>query len=186
MITDAVHAADGKIALQILHAGRYGYHPFCVAPSKIKSPISLFRPRAMSTRKIEKTIQAFVRCAELAKYAGYDGVEIMGSEGYLIHQFIAERTNHRTDEWGGEYENRIRFALEIVRRTRAAVGKNFIIIFRLSMLDLVEGGSHWDEIVHLAQALESAGVSIINTGIGWHEHGFRPLRPWCPEPVLLG
>ena len=135
----------------------------------------------MSTRKIEKTIQAFVRCAELAKYAGYDGVEIMGSEGYLIHQFIAERTNHRTDEWGGEYENRIRFALEIVRRTRAAVGKNFIIIFRLSMLDLVEGGSHWDEIVHLAQALESAGVSIINTGIGWHEARIPTIATMVPR-----
>ena len=169
------------ICLQILHSGRYGYHPICVAPSKLKSPISWFKPRAMSTRKIEKTIQAFVRCAELAKLAGYDGVEIMGSEGYLINQFIATRTNHRDDEWGGSYENRIRFALDIVRRTRAAVGPDFILIFRLSMLDLVEGGSTWAEVVTLAKALEEAGVSIINTGIGWHEARIPTIATMVPR-----
>ena len=181
VITDAVHAEGGAICLQVLHSGRYGYHPLCVAPSKIKSPISMFKPRAMSDRKIEKTIQAFVRCAEMAKLGGYDGVEIMGSEGYLINQFIATRTNHRDDRWGGTYENRIRFALEIVRRTRAAVGSDFIIIFRLSMLDLVDGGSTWDEVVTLAKLLEEAGVSIINTGIGWHEARIPTIATMVPR-----
>ena len=148
-ITDAVHKHDGKICLQILHSGRYGYHPLAVSASSIKSPIAMFKPKALSERGIQKTINDYARCAALAQYAGYDGVEIMGSEGYLINQFIAKRTNRRTDGWGGSYENRIKFPLEIVRRTREKVGKDFILIFRLSMLDLVEGGSTWDEIVQL-------------------------------------
>ena len=168
-LTDAVHAEGGRICLQILHAGRYGYHPLSVAPSKIKSPITPFTPRALSSRGVERTIHDFVHCAKLAQDAGYDGVEVMGSEGYLINQFIAERTNHRNDAWGGDATRRMRFAIEIVRRTRAAVGRNFIIIYRLSMLDLVEGGQDWSEIVKLAKAIEAAGASIINTGIGWHE-----------------
>jgi len=168
-LTDAVHAEGGRICLQILHAGRYGYHPLSVAPSKIKSPITPFTPRALSSRGVERTIHDFVRCAKLAQDAGYDGVEVMGSEGYLINQFIAARTNQRNDAWGGDATRRMRFAIEIVRRTRAAVGRNFIIIYRLSMLDLVEGGQDWSEIVTLAKAIEAAGASIINTGIGWHE-----------------
>ena len=168
-VTNAVHADGGRICLQILHAGRYGYQPLSVAPSKIKSPITPFTPRALSTRAVEKTIRDFVSCAKLAQEAGYDGVEIMGSEGYLINQFIAARTNTRTDAWGGSAEKRQRFPIEIVRRTREAVGKNFIIIYRLSMLDLVDNAQSWDEIVQLAKAIEAAGASIINTGIGWHE-----------------
>jgi 2,4-dienoyl-CoA reductase (NADPH2) len=168
-IPQAVHDNGGKIALQILHTGRYGYHPFAVAPSKIKSPITPFSPRELSVSGIEKQIQAFVRCAELSREAGYDGVEIMGSEGYFINQFIATHTNKRTDEWGGSYENRMRLPVEIVRRTREAVGKDFIIIYRLSMLDLIPEGSTWAEAVQLAKAIEKAGATIINTGIGWHE-----------------
>ncbi len=168
-LTDAVHAEGGRICLQILHAGRYGYHPLSVAPSKIKSPITPFTPRALSSRGVERTIGDFVHCAKLAQDAGYDGVEVMGSEGYLINQFIAARTNQRNDAWGGDATRRMRFAIEIVRRTREAVGLNFIIIYRLSMLDLVEGGQDWSEIVTLAKAIETAGASIINTGIGWHE-----------------
>ncbi|OOG41525.1 NADPH-dependent 2,4-dienoyl-CoA reductase [Rhodanobacter sp. C05] len=168
-LTNAVHAEGGRLCLQILHAGRYGYHPLSVAPSKIKSPITPFMPRALSSRGVERTIDDFVHCAELAQDAGYDGVEVMGSEGYLINQFIAARTNQRSDAWGGDAARRMRFPLEIVRRTRAAVGRNFIIIYRLSMLDLVEGGQDWSEIVTLAKAIEAAGASIINTGIGWHE-----------------
>jgi 2,4-dienoyl-CoA reductase (NADPH2) len=168
-LTHAVHAEGGRICLQILHAGRYGYHPLSVAPSKIKSPITPFTPRALSSRGVERTIRDFVHCAKLAQDAGYDGVEIMGSEGYLINQFIAARTNQRNDAWGGDATRRMRFAIEIVRRTREAVGHNFIIIYRLSMLDLVEGGQDWSEIVTLAKAIEAAGASIINTGIGWHE-----------------
>jgi 2,4-dienoyl-CoA reductase (NADPH2) len=168
-LTHAVHAEGGRICLQILHAGRYGYHPVSVAPSKIKSPITPFTPRALSSRGVERTIGDFVRCANLAQDAGYDGVEIMGSEGYLINQFIAARTNQRNDAWGGDASRRMRFAIEIVRRTREAVGRNFIIVYRLSMLDLVEGGQDWSEIVTLAKAIEAAGASIINTGIGWHE-----------------
>ena len=168
-VTDAVHAEGGRICLQILHAGRYAYTPLAAAPSSIKSPISPFRPRALSRRGVRSTIKDFIRCAELAKDAGYDGVEVMGSEGYLINEFIAGHTNKRRDEWGGSYENRMRFPIEIVRGIREAVGREFIIIYRLSMLDLVPEGSTWDEVVTLAQRIEEAGASIINTGIGWHE-----------------
>jgi 2,4-dienoyl-CoA reductase (NADPH2) len=169
VVTDAVHAEGGRIALQILHTGRYGYSPFCVAPSRIQSPISPFTPRELSTRGIERQIRAFVRCAKLAREAGYDGVEVMGSEGYFINQFLVTHTNHRTDEWGGAYENRMRLAVEIVRRVREAVGADFIIIYRLSMLDLIPDGSSWEEVVLLAKAVADAGATIINTGIGWHE-----------------
>jgi 2,4-dienoyl-CoA reductase (NADPH2) len=168
-LTRAVHAEGGRLCLQILHAGRYGYHPFSVAPSQIKSPITPFTPRALSTRGVERTIGDFVRCAKLARDAGYDGIEVMGSEGYLINQFLAARTNQREDAWGGDATRRMHFAVEIVRRTREAVGRDFIIIYRLSMLELVEGGQSWEEIVALAKAIETAGASIINTGIGWHE-----------------
>jgi 2,4-dienoyl-CoA reductase (NADPH2) len=168
-VTSAVHADAGRICLQILHAGRYGYHPLSVAPSKIKSPITPFTPRALSSRGVEKTIRDFANCATLAQDAGYDGVEIMGSEGYLINEFLAERTNRRSDAWGGSVENRQRFAIDIVRQTRQAVGRDFIIIYRLSMLDLVDDAQSWNEIVQLAKAIETAGASIINTGIGWHE-----------------
>jgi 2,4-dienoyl-CoA reductase (NADPH2) len=169
IITEAVHAAGGKIALQILHGGRYSYHPLNCAPSAIKAPITPFTPKELSSRGVRTTIKHYVRCAKLAQQAGYDGVEVMGSEGYLINQFICSRTNKRTDEWGGSYQNRIRFPVEIVRQMREAVGENFIIIYRLSMLDLVEEGSSWEEVVELAKAIEAAGATIINTGIGWHE-----------------
>ena len=169
VVTKAVHDNGSKIALQILHAGRYAYHPFNVSASKAKSPINPFTPRAMSKRAIRCTIADFAKTAELAQYAGYDGVEVMGSEGYLINQFICRRSNKRTDEWGGSYQNRMRFAVAIVKAIRQRVGSDFIIIFRLSMLDLVEDGSTFEEAVELAQALEKAGVTIINTGIGWHE-----------------
>jgi len=168
-VTDAVHAEDGKIAMQILHAGRYAYHPLSVAPSRIRSPITPFTPRELSTSGVEKQIKAFVRCAQLAREAGYDGVEIMGSEGYFINEFLVSATNHRTDEWGGDFANRMRLAVEIVARTREAVGKDFIIIYRLSMIDLIPDGNSWDETVTLAKAIEAAGATIINTGIGWHE-----------------
>ncbi len=168
-LTRAVHTEGGRICMQILHAGRYGYHPLSVAPSRVKSPITPFTPRALSPRGVERTIRDFVDCAKLARDAGYDGVEVMGSEGYLINEFIAERTNRRNDAWGGDATRRMRFPVEIVRRTRKAVGHDFIIIYRLSMLDLVEGGQDWSEIVALAKAIETAGASIINTGIGWHE-----------------
>ena len=168
-VTRAVHAEGGRICMQILHAGRYGYHPLSVAPSKIKSPITPFTPRALSARGVERTMGDFVRCATLAREAGYDGVEVMGSEGYLINQFIAERTNRRNDAWGGDAARRMRLAVEIVRRTREAVGPDFLLIYRLSMLDLVERGQDWGEIVALAKAIEAAGASLINTGIGWHE-----------------
>ncbi len=168
-LTKAVHAEGGKLCMQILHAGRYGYHPLSVAPSKIKSPITPFTPRALSTGGVERTIRDFVRCAKLAQDAGYDGIEVMGSEGYLINQFLTARTNQRSDAWGGDAAKRMRFPVEIVRRTREAVGRDFIIIYRLSMLDLVENGQDWQEIVILAKAIEAAGASIINTGIGWHE-----------------
>ena len=181
LITDAVHAEGGKICMQILHAGRYGYHPLAVGPSAIKSPISPFKPWKLTQGGIRRTINDFVNCAKLAQEAGYDGVEIMGSEGYLINQFIVSKTNKRTDEWGGAYENRIRFALEIVRNTRAAVGKNFIIIYRLSMLDLVEDGSTWEEVEYLAKEIEKAGATIINTGIGWHEARVPTIATMVPR-----
>ncbi len=168
-VTGAVHAHGGKIAMQILHAGRYGYHPLSVSASPIKSPITPFRPRELSKSGIEHTIEDFVRTAAYAQEAGYDGVEVMGSEGYLINQFLVKRTNQRTDEWGGSYENRMRFPTEIVRRIRAKVGRDFIIVYRLSMLDLVEDGQTWEEIVQLAKAIEAAGATLINTGIGWPE-----------------
>jgi 2,4-dienoyl-CoA reductase (NADPH2) len=184
VVTDAVHDAGGRIALQILHAGRYAYHPFSAAPSAIRSPITPFKPRALSGWGVRKTISDYVRCAVLARRGGYDGVEIMGSEGYLINQFIAPQTNHRDDEWGGSYENRIRFAVDIVRRTREALGRDFIIIYRLSMLDLVEGGSTWDEVVLLAKAVEAAGASIINTGVGWHEARIPTIATMVPRAAF--
>ena len=169
IITDAVHADGGKIALQILHAGRYGYSPFSVAPSRIKSPITPFTPRALSASGIERQIKCFVRAGKLAREGGYDGVEVMGSEGYFINEFLVSHTNQRNDGWGGSYENRMRLPVEIVTRMREAVGKDFIIIYRLSMLDLIPDGQSWDEVVMLAKAIEKAGATIINTGIGWHE-----------------
>jgi 2,4-dienoyl-CoA reductase (NADPH2) len=168
-VTRAVHEEGGKILLQILHAGRYGYQPLVVSSSPQKSPISPFRPRALTESGIESTIRAYVRCAKLAKQAGYDGVEVMGSEGYLLNQFLCARTNLRTDRWGGSIENRMRLPVEIVRRIRAAVGSDFIIMYRHSVLDLVEGGNTWDEVVAVARALEQAGATILNTGYGWHE-----------------
>lgn len=183
-VTDAVHAEGGKIALQILHTGRYAYHPLAAAPARIRAPINRFTPRALSRWGIRKTLSDYARCAELAQAAGYDGVEIMGSEGYLINQFIAPRTNTRTDEWGGCFENRIRFALETVRRVRAATGPNFIIIFRLSLLDLVEDGSTWEEIITLAQAIEQAGATLINTGIGWHEARIPTIATLVPRAAF--
>ncbi len=169
VITQAVHEADGKICMQILHAGRYAYHPGLVAPSAIQAPINPLKPRALDEDGIEKQIEDYVSCADLARQAGYDGVEIMGSEGYFINQFIVKHTNDRTDRWGGSYENRIRLPIEIVRRVRERVGENFILIYRLSMLDLIEDGSTWEEVVQLAKEIEKAGATIINTGIGWHE-----------------
>lgn len=168
-VTQAVHREGGKILMQILHAGRYGYHPFVVSASKSKSPISMFKARAMKESEIFKTIEDYGRCAKLAKLSGYDGVEIMGSEGYLLNQFICNRTNRRTDQWGGSLENRMRLPIEIVKRIRQEVGANFILMYRLSLIDLVEGGNDWNEIVQIAKALEAAGITILNTGIGWHE-----------------
>jgi len=181
LVTEAVHAEGGHICLQILHAGRYAHHPFLVAPSALKAPITRFRPWALSARGVERQIGAFVRTAELARAAGYDGVEIMGSEGYLINQFVAARTNRRDDDWGGGYANRIRFPLEIVRRTRAALGPDFILIYRLSMLDLVEGGSDFAEVVELAQGVAAAGATLINTGIGWHEARIPTIATMVPR-----
>ena len=184
IVTEAVHDAGGRIAMQILHAGRYAYHPLSVAPSASRSPITPFKARALTGWGVKRTIAAYVRCAELARIAGYDGVEIMGSEGYLINQFIAPHTNHRDDEWGGAFENRIRFAVDIVRRTREAVGRDFIIVYRLSMLDLVEGGSTWDEVVALAKAVEAAGATLINTGIGWHEARIPTIATMVPRAAF--
>ncbi len=181
VVTDAVHAEGGHIAMQILHAGRYGYSPLSVAPSRIKSPITPFTPRALSARGVDKTIDAFVRSAVLAQEAGYDGVEIMGSEGYLINEFLVTHTNKRTDSWGGDYAQRMRFAVEIVRRTRDAVGPDFVIVYRLSMLDLIPEGSTWPEVVLLAKALEEAGASILNTGIGWHEARVPTIATLVPR-----
>lgn len=168
-VTSAVHKEGGKIAMQILHAGRYGYQPLAVSASAIKSPISPFKPRALSTKGVQSQINAYGRCAKLAKKAGYDGVEIMGSEGYFINQFLCTRTNKRTDEWGGSFENRMRLPVEVVKKVREEAGDDFIIIYRLSMIDLVEEGHTWEEVVQLGKAIEAAGASIINTGIGWHE-----------------
>ncbi|PBP49481.1 NADPH-dependent 2,4-dienoyl-CoA reductase [Pseudomonas syringae] len=184
LVTRAVHEAGGKICLQILHAGRYAYSRKQVAPSAIQAPINPFMPRELDEEGIEKQIADFVNCSALARSAGYDGVEIMGSEGYFINQFLAAHTNHRTDRWGGSYENRMRLAVEIVRRVREAVGAQFIIIFRLSMLDLVEGGSSWEEIVELAKAVEQAGATLINTGIGWHEARIPTIATKVPRAAF--
>ncbi|MFC7975791.1 FAD-dependent oxidoreductase [Streptomyces cinereoruber] len=180
-ITDAVHREGGRIAMQILHFGRYAYHPALVAPSALKAPISPFVPNELTDAEVEQTVEDYVRCAELAKEAGYDGVEVMGSEGYLINEFIAAETNQRTDRWGGSYENRVRFPLEIVRRIRERVGEDFILIYRLSMLDLVPGGSTLEEVVRLAKEIEAAGATIINTGIGWHEARIPTIATSVPR-----
>lgn len=184
VITQAVHEAGGKIAMQILHTGRYSYQANNVAPSAIQAPINPIKPKALSSAEVQQTIDDFANCAKLAQYAGYDGVEIMGSEGYLINEFIAARTNHRDDEWGGSYENRIRFPIEIVKRTRDLVGENFIIIYRLSMLDLVEGGSSLEEVIQLAKEIEKAGATIINTGIGWHEARIPTIATKVPRAAF--
>ncbi len=181
IVTQAVHDAGGKICMQILHAGRYAYSPKSVGPSAIQAPINPFKPTELDEDGIEKQIQDFVNCAVLAKSANYDGVEIMGSEGYFINQFLAKHTNQRTDRWGGSYENRMRLAVEILRRVREAVGSDFIIIYRLSMLDLMEKGSSWDEVVELAKAIEAAGATIINTGIGWHEARIPTIATKVPR-----
>ncbi|MEV4874960.1 NADPH-dependent 2,4-dienoyl-CoA reductase [Streptomyces cyaneofuscatus] len=183
-ITSAVHAAGGRIAMQILHFGRYAHHPDLVAPSALKAPISGFTPNALTGAEVEETIEEFARAAELARLAGYDGVEIMGSEGYLINEFIVSATNHRTDRWGGSYENRIRFPVEIVRRVRERVGSDFILIYRLSMLDLVPGGSTLEEVVTLAKEIEAAGATIINTGIGWHEARIPTIATSVPRAAF--
>lgn len=184
LISEAVHAEGGKVCMQILHSGRYGYHPLAIGPSALKSPISPIKPRALSSAGVERQIGAFVRCAELAQEAGYDGVEVMGSEGYFINQFLVARTNHRDDKWGGSFENRTRLPLEIVRRTREAVGREFIIIYRLSMLDLVEEGSNWEEVVALAKGIEAAGATLINTGIGWHEARIPTIGTMVPRAAF--
>ncbi|MEE1734239.1 NADPH-dependent 2,4-dienoyl-CoA reductase [Streptomyces microflavus] len=183
-ITSAVHAAGGRIAMQILHFGRYAHHPDLVAPSALKAPISGFTPNALTDEQVEETVEEFVRAAELARLAGYDGVEIMGSEGYLINEFIVSATNHRTDRWGGSYENRIRFPVEIVRRVRERVGSDFILIYRLSMLDLVPGGSTLEEVVTLAKEIEAAGATILNTGIGWHEARIPTIATSVPRAAF--
>ena len=184
-ITSAVHDEDAKILLQILHAGRYAYHPLSVSASSIKAPINPFRPRALSSRGVQQTIDDFVRCARLAREAGYDGVEIMGSEGYLLNQFLAPRTNKRTDEWGGTPEKRRRLPVEIVRRTRATVGSDFIICYRMSMADYVEDGQSWDEVVALAHEIEDAGATLINTGIGWHEARIPTIVTSVPNAAFV-
>jgi len=181
VVTQAVHAEGGKIALQILHTGRYGYQPFCVAPSRIKSPISPFTPRALTARGIERQIRAFVRCTQLAREAGYDGVELMASEGYFLNQFLVTHTNQRTDGWGGSYENRMRLPLEVLARMREAAGPDFIIIFRLSMLDLIPNGSSWDEVTTLAERVAAGGATLINTGIGWHEARIPTIATSVPR-----
>ncbi|MGY8819318.1 MAG: oxidoreductase [Pseudomonadales bacterium] len=184
VVTQAVHEAGGKICMQILHAGRYAYSPQLVGPSAIQAPINPFTPRELDEEGIEKQIRDFVNCAGLAQKAGYDGVEIMGSEGYFINQFLVSHTNHRTDRWGGSYENRMRLPVEIVRRVREAVGREFIIIYRLSMLDLMEGGSTWDEVLMLAKAIEQAGATLINTGIGWHEARIPTIATKVPRAAF--
>ena len=184
LVTDAVHAAGGKIAMQILHTGRYAYNPNAVAPSALQAPINVIKPKELDQAGIEQQIADFVRAAKLAQSAGYDGVEIMGSEGYLLNQFIALRTNHRTDQWGGSYENRIRLAVEIVRQVRQAVGREFIIIFRLSMIDLVEGGSSIEEVITLGHQIAAAGATIFNTGIGWHEARIPTIATSVPRAAF--
>ena len=181
VITDAVHQADGKICMQILHAGRYAYSPALVGPSAIQAPINPFTPKELDEAGIEKQIEDYAVCAQLAQRAGYDGVEVMGSEGYFINQFIVAHTNQRTDQWGGSYENRIRLPIEIVRRVRDRVGPNFILIYRLSMLDLIEDGSTWEEVVQLAKEIEKAGATLINTGIGWHEARIPTIATSVPR-----
>lgn len=185
-VTSAVHAHDAKICMQLLHAGRYAYHPLSVAPSKLKSPINPFTPRALSAGGVERQIDAFANAAKLAREAGYDGVEVMGSEGYLLNQFTVARTNKRDDKWGGDAAKRMRFAVEIVRRVREACGPDFILIYRLSMLDLVEGGNGWEDIVAQAKAVEAAGASIINTGIGWHEARVPTIATSVPRGAFAG
>ena len=180
-VTQAVHQEGGKIVMQILHAGRYAYTPFCVAPSALKAPIARFKPRALTSRGVERTIRQFVKSAVLAREAGYDGVEVMGSEGYLINEFIAAETNHRNDAWGGNFERRCRFPIEILSRMREAVGEDFIVMYRLSMLDLVAGGSDWSEVEALAQHVERAGATMINTGIGWHETRIPTIATMVPR-----
>jgi 2,4-dienoyl-CoA reductase (NADPH2) len=184
VVTDAVHQAGGQIALQILHTGRYAYHPLAVAPSRIKSPISPFTPWALSTRGVERQIRAFVNCAVKAREAGYDGVEIMGSEGYFINQFLARHTNRRSDRWGGEYRQRMQLPLEIVQRTREAVGADFTLIYRLSMIDLVPDGSAWGEVVELGKAIARGGATLINTGIGWHEARVPTIATSVPRAAF--
>ena len=184
LVTDAVHGAGGKIALQILHTGRYAYHPLAVAPSRLQSPISPFTPFALSARGVERQIRAFVNCAVKAREAGYDGVEVMGSEGYFINQFLSQATNLRRDEWGGDYSHRMRLPVEIIGRMREAVGKDFIIIYRLSMIDLVPGGSAWDEIVTLGKAVATGGANIVNTGIGWHEARVPTIATSVPRAAF--
>jgi 2,4-dienoyl-CoA reductase (NADPH2) len=181
LVTDAVHEAGGRICMQILHTGRYAYHPFPVAPTSLRAPINRFKPRELSSDGVRDQIADFVNCAALAQEAGYDGVEIMGSEGYFINEFLAPRTNNRKDEWGGPLENRARLALEVVRQTRAAVGRNFIIIFRLSGLDLVEGGGTGAEVEWVASKMEGAGATLINTGIGWHEARIPTIAGMVPR-----
>ncbi len=183
-VVRAVHAYDTRMCLQILHAGRYAYHPFAVAPSAIKSPISPFSPKALTGKQIKKLIKAYANTAKLAKRAGYDGVEVMGSEGYLINEFICSNTNKRKDEWGGSFENRIRFSLEIIRAIRHVAGENFIIIYRLSMLDLHKEGSDWSEIAFHAKQVEKAGATLINTGIGWHEVRIPTIASAVPEAAF--
>ena len=186
IVTSAVHGAGGRICLQILHAGRYGYHPLTVSASSLQAPINPFKPRGLSAWGVERQIAAYVNCARLAREAGYDGVEVMGSEGYLINQFLSARTNHRNDAWGGTPEKRMRFAVEIVRRIREACGLDFILIYRLSMAELVPGGSDWDEIVMQARAIEAAGATIINTGIGWHEARVPTIATSVPRAAFAG
>ncbi len=186
LVTDAVHAHGAKICLQLLHAGRYSYHPLSVAPSKVKSPINPFTPRALTGFGVERTISAYANAARLARDGGYDGVEVMGSEGYLINQFLSARTNRRGDGWGGDLQKRMRFATEIVRRVREACGPDFIIIYRLSMLELVPEGSAWEEIVAQAKAIEAAGATILNTGIGWHEARVPTIATSVPRAAFAG
>jgi len=184
IVTDRVHEAGGKIAMQILHAGRYAFSPDCVAPSAIKSPISMFAPKELDAEGIEKQISDIAACALRAKQAGYDGVEVMGSEGYFLNQFLVTHTNKRTDEWGGSYENRMRLPVEVVRRVREAVGPDFILIYRLSMIDLIPNGSTFEEVVQLAKAVEAAGATIINTGIGWHEARIPTIQTSVPRAAF--